>query len=252
MQVIVDSLLTQYTHEGQGKKTILFLHGWADTAKTFVQLRAELSKEYTVIALDLPGFGGSQAPPKAWGLDEYATFVDHFLDKIRHKPYAIVGHSNGGAIALKSLANGQLTASKVVLIASAGVRSTGGQHAHRYVWNVVAKVGKLATVVLPKRVRSKLRSRLYTAAGSDMLVAEHMQDTFKKVVSEDIQSIAERVTVPVLLIYGDQDTATPPAYAHAFAQKLPNATLEIFHGAGHFVHQEQSYGVAQKIKDFLQ
>lgn len=251
MQVVVDSLLTTFSEVGKGKKIVLLLHGWADSAATFETLAAELKQDFTILSLDLPGFGGTQAPPSAWGLDDYAHFVAQFLKKIHKQPTAIVGHSNGGAIAIKGLANGELTARRLVLIASAGVRKTNAQALHRLGWGAIAKVGKAATIVLPKGARATLRRRLYGAAGSDMLIAEHMQKTFKRVVNEDVLAQATQVTAPALLIYGDQDTSTPSAYAQAFAKALPNATIEIIPGADHFVHQQKSSLVAQKVKEFL-
>src|SRR5689334_4037297 len=124
MQVVVDSLLTRYTREGKGKQ-VLLLHGWGDSAAGFRVLQHALAKKYCVTAVDLPGFGGTQAPPAPWGLDDYAQFVAHFFTKIEDKPvYAIVGHSNGGAIAIRGLGSGVLNADKLVLLASAGIRGT--------------------------------------------------------------------------------------------------------------------------------
>ena len=84
MQVVVDSLLTQYVRKGSGK-TVLILHGWADSSKGLAALTNELAQKYDVIAIDLPGFGATQLPPQAWGLTDYADFVKHFLEKIVQK-----------------------------------------------------------------------------------------------------------------------------------------------------------------------
>ena len=80
-----------------------------------------------MVAVDLPGFGGSEAPPAAWDLDDYAAFLEAFLRKLALDwPYAIIGHSNGGALAIRALSSGTLKADKLVLLAASGVR-TGGQ-----------------------------------------------------------------------------------------------------------------------------
>src|ERR1700761_1960117 len=103
MQVVVDSLLTQYVRTGKGK-VVLLLHGWGDSAAGLRDLQAVLGKRYDVIALNLPGFGGTGNPPVAWGLTDYAQFVAHFLHKIGVSDvYAVLGHSNGGAIAIRGL-----------------------------------------------------------------------------------------------------------------------------------------------------
>jgi len=81
MQVVVDSQLVQYAAQGKGE-LVLILHGWGDSSLGWRDLTAELAKKYQVIAVDLPGFGGSEAPKEAWDLSNYARFVQHFLQKI--------------------------------------------------------------------------------------------------------------------------------------------------------------------------
>src|SRR5581483_4025048 len=98
MNVIVDDLMASYHKTGAGKPLVL-LHGWGDSSKTFAALASELKDKYELYSLDLPGFGGSQAPPQAWGLDDYASFLESWLNKLAIKPYAVVGHSFGAAVA---------------------------------------------------------------------------------------------------------------------------------------------------------
>src|SRR6185437_2487801 len=100
MQVVVDSLLTEYARVGKGK-TVVILHGWADSSKGWVAQAEKLGERFDVITVDLPGFGGTQMPDSAWGLNDYAKSVGQFLAKIRAKPFAVIGHSNGGAIAIR-------------------------------------------------------------------------------------------------------------------------------------------------------
>jgi pimeloyl-ACP methyl ester carboxylesterase len=202
-----------------------------------------------VLVLDLPGFGGSESPPDAWGLDGYATFVGRLLTKLSLRPYAILGHSNGGAIAVHGLATGVLAADRLVLLASAGIRST--DQGRKQLWKAAAKAGKLLSAPLPAAAKRRLRRKLYTAAGSDMLVVEHLQASFKLVVRYDIQHDAERVDIPVLLIYGEADDQTPPAYGRLLHEHFPHSTLELIGGAGHFLHLEQPAKVLALVSEFL-
>lgn len=249
MQVIVDSLLTHYETHGHGK-TILLLHGWGDTVTGLKTLQASLAKKYKVIALDLPGFGGSQAPGAAWGLDDYAYFVGHFLAKIDAKQLkAIAGHSNGGAIAIRGMARGWLSAERLVLLASAGIR---GEYKGRVkALRLITKAGKALTAPLPKSVKERLRKKVYKTVGSDMLVAEHMQETFKRVVTDDVREDAVRIALPTLLIYGDKDESTPLGYAKIFNEAIKGSRLEVLPGAGHFVHLDEPEKAAKLITEFL-
>lgn len=254
MQVVVDALLTTYDRVGSAagskpRPIIVLLHGWGDNASSWLQLRDALADTYDVIALNLPGFGGSQQPSQAWGLTDYAAFVAAFLKKIDAKPYAYIAHSNGGAIAIRGLANGVLSAEKLVLLASAGIRSE--LQGRKKVLRVLAKTGKIITMPLPASVRKSLRRRLYTSAGSDMLVAEHMEATFKKIVTDDIQSDAAKVQQPSLLIYGEDDLSTPVHYGRILHSLIAGSTLETIGGAGHFVHLDEPQQVETMIRKFL-
>lgn len=252
MQVVVDSLLTHYETAGltKGGPLVVLLHGWGDSAAGLKGLQAALAERYAVIALDLPGFGTTEAPHGVWGLDEYAKFVAAFLHKINAGPVAVLaGHSNGGAIALRGLGKGYLHADKLILLASAGIRGEykGRVKALRY----LAKAGKALTMPLPKSVQQKIRKKAYHTIGSDMLVAEHLQETFKKVVTDDTRADAESLTVPTLLLYGEQDDATPVRYGELYHECIDNSTLEILPGAGHFVHIDRAKEVLQAIEEFI-
>lgn len=249
MQIIVDGMLAHYERSGKGP-TILILPGWADTSRSWKSLQTELSKSYDVLVLDMPGFGGSQPPTAAWGLSDYADFVQKFVQKLQPpRLHAIVGHSNGGSIAIKLLSGRQIQADRLALLASAGIRE--GQKGRKGVLYLVAKAGKIVTAPLPRSVRSRLRVQLYQQAGSDLLVAEHMQDTFKKIVSEDMQALAPGISLPTLLLYGTLDKETPVAYGERYASLIPQSRLEILPGAGHFMHVDDTAAVYDKLKDFL-
>jgi pimeloyl-ACP methyl ester carboxylesterase len=248
MQIIVSDLLTAYQRSGKGKQ-VLVLHGWGDSSLSWQQLATELSKRYEVILLDLPGFGGSQAPPTAWGLSEYAAFVAAFVQKAGLKLHAVIGHSNGGAIAIRGLAAGLLQADKLILLASAGVR--GDYKGRNRALRVVTKTGKLLARPLPVSLQKKLRRKVYQSVGSDMLVAEQLQATFKKIITDDVRADAAQLKLPTLLVYGSGDEQTPPRYGELFHHAIAGSVLEILPGAGHFLQLDRPAEVQKLIEDFL-
>ena len=248
MQIVVDSLLTEYARTGDGQP-LLVLHGWGDSSKGWREFQKLLAEDYDVIAVDLPGFGGTQSPPLAWGLDEYARFVREFLKKIQVKPYAIVAHSNGGAIAIRGLAEGLLRADRLVLLDSAGIRDT--YRGRTKIIRLITKTGKVLVTPLPGSIKKKLRRKVYQKVGSDMLVAEHLQETFKNVVTDDVQADAAALKLPTLLIYGEDDLATPPRYGRLLQHLIDGSVLEIVPGAGHFVHLDKPTIVLKLVRSFL-
>jgi pimeloyl-ACP methyl ester carboxylesterase len=249
MQVIVDDLITNCELTGKGK-LILLLHGWGDNLHGLHELQINLAKTHHVLSLDLPGFGSSEAPKTVWNLDNYGNFVADLLKKLDLKqPYAVIGHSNGGAIAVRAISLGLLKPEKLILIAASGIRT--GRHAKRFVLKVIAKTGNAATIWMPERYRQALRKSLYGAAGSDLLVMPQLQETFKQTVRQDVQSDAKSILLPSLLIYAADDEEVPVSDGQRYEQLLKNARLEIIPKAGHFVHLEQSDKVTKLIEEFL-
>ncbi len=247
MQIVVETILTQYFRRGKGA-SIVVLHGWGDTSQSWRAIVEALQDKYDVIVPDLPGFGGTEPPKEPWGLTDYAQFVRDFVQKLNIRPYAIIGHSNGGAIAIRGLGQGVLQADKLVLLASAGVRGED----RRTGLQVVAKIGKAMSRPLPQKTRAKLRSRLYQRAGSDLLVAEHLQDTFKRIVRDDVRADAVYLSLPTVLIYGELDTATPVRYGVKLQEGIEGSRLKVIPGVGHFLHVEAQPEVITEIQAFLQ
>ncbi|MDR1622661.1 MAG: alpha/beta hydrolase, partial [Synergistaceae bacterium] len=105
------------------KPAVLFLHGWGCDFSVFRSCLDRVT-DRRVCALDLPGFGGSQEPPVAWGVDDYADFVAAFLKKLEIRQVTLIGHSNGGRIVIKLAAGKTLPfrIDKIVLVDSAGVK----------------------------------------------------------------------------------------------------------------------------------
>lgn len=249
MQIIVDGLSTRYDLKGKGP-LVLLLHGWGDTRNGLKLIAQHLSENFTVLSLDLPGFGDTEPPKSVWNLDHYAEFIAHTLKKLSFdQPYALIGHSNGGAIAIRGIANKIILPKKLILIASAGIRPS--KTTKRLMYTMLAKSGNVATLWMPQRYRLALRQSLYQAAGSDMLVVPELEETFKKTVREDVQSDAQQIKIPTLLIFADNDDAIPHGSGSRFHTLISKSKLEQIADAGHFVHIDQPEKVNQLIQEFL-
>jgi pimeloyl-ACP methyl ester carboxylesterase len=249
MQVVVQDLVTNCDLSGKGK-LVLLLHGWGDNLHGLRNLHKTLSSKYQVLSLDLPGFGNTDAPTTVWGLDEYGKFVAALLKKLELKqPYAVIGHSNGGAIAIRMVAQGLLNPERIILIAASGIRSD--QSVRRLAFQVIAKTGNIATAWLPERYRGVLRRSLYGAAGSDLYVMPQLQETFKKTVRQDVQVDAEKIHIPTLLIYARDDDIVPLSYGRRYHHLINDSILAIIESGGHFVHQKQPTQVLEHIERFL-
>ena len=226
------------------------MHGWRNDLHSFDAVARGLAASCRIIRLDFPGFGGTEFPQKTWALDDYVRFVADFIKKLDISVDVLCGHSLGGRIIVKGLGSGELHSKKAILIASAGI-------AKKKTWRnrmlkVVAKVGKVVTSVPPFSFwQNALRRKLYAYAGSDYNNAGTLKDTFVKLVGEDLSASAQKITVPVLLVWGDRDMETPLSDGVRLSRLIPGSVLKVLPDAGHHVHQEKPEEVARAIKAFV-
>jgi pimeloyl-ACP methyl ester carboxylesterase len=219
----INGLNITYCQFGSGVP-LLFLHGGRVRARTFRRLLVLLSKKYTVIAPDIPGFGGSDTPTAAWSFADYAVFFDDFLSHLNITQATVMGYSMGGGIALNLAAMSKRTAC-LVLIDASGInrKDKGSYHDMR-------------------RLRFYLTHPSYTLAFA-VLVRDYAQYIWKhrgdrahmkrirQTCFETSNSKALRnITVPTRLLWGSDDWIYPLTVAHEFQKRISQATLETVPG----------------------
>ena len=249
MRCIVDGLAVEYEDIGTGKTVVVMLHGWKDDMHTFDGITQSLQNSFRVVRVDLPGFGGSEAPKGDWMLDDYIGFVKDFLIKLNIRPDILVGHSFGGRITIKGIAKKILSTKKIVLISSAGVARR--KTLKNSVLAVLAKIGRVVTAIPPFSFwKQEIRRGLYEAIGSDYFRVGALRGTFLNIVSEDLSEVAKDITVPLLIIWGSADDTTPLEEGKRLNQLVSGSRLQVIEGAGHFVHKEQPEEVSKLIREF--
>lgn len=247
----INGLDTYYSVEGRGEPVVL-LHGWGASSQSLAPLCEALADAFRVLAVDLPGFGWSQAPPAAWGIAEYAGHVERLLQEAGVGRAALVGHSFGGRIAISLAARQPALVSRLVLVASAGTRPR--RRAGYYVRVAIAKLAR-RFFSLPgwgatgeriiARVSGRLGSRDYRAAGP-------MRPTLVKVVNEDLTPLLPAIQAPTLILWGDQDQEVPKSAMETMADRIPRSRLVVFGGAGHFPFLDAPEKFCGMVKAFLQ
>lgn len=250
MKILVDGQMIEYKNEGTGR-VVVFLHGWGTNLKTFDEMSDMLKKGFQVIRLDFPGFGSSPKPADDWDVGRYARLVGQLIDKLNIDVYAVIGHSFGGRVIIKGIADNHFDTDKIVLIGAAGVKPKGS--ARRGVYKTIAKVGKSITA-LPglRQLRPALRKKLYSSAGSmDYLESQQMQKIFLNTINEDLLPYIHLLVQPSLLIWGENDSETPVADAYKMMNELPHAELVVIPDAGHFVYTDDASAVAKELEVFL-
>lgn len=253
MIIRVDNIPVNYIDEGCGD-VILLLHGWGSNITLFEGIIKTLSPRHRVIAPDMPGFGKTPEPPKAWCVDDYVDFVMKFMESLKLTEVSILVHSFGGRVLFKMNAREKLpyTIRKVVLIDSAGImpKKTWRQKASLRLYKAARCImsTKVLHFLYPDAVedmRKKRGSADYNNA------TPTMRATLVKVVNEDLEPLIPLIKCPTLLIWGDADTATPIADAKTMERLIEDAGLVVCEGAGHYSFLEQSAKVHGALQSFL-
>jgi pimeloyl-ACP methyl ester carboxylesterase len=241
-------LRTRYLVRGEGPP-VLVLHGWSASIEAVHPIVTGLASVATVYALDLPGFGQSEIPPTPWGVEDYQAFVAAFMDALAIERPTIVGHSNGGRIAIRMASTEPERALRLVLVDSAGIRPKRTLGWYRRVG--MAKVGKYAARFLGspgERLRTRFVGR---AASADYLAAGAMRPTLVKLVNADLRPYMPAIAAPTLLVWGSLDTDTPLSAAREMERLIPDAGLVVLEGAGHFSYLDQPARFVRIVSHFI-
>jgi pyruvate dehydrogenase E2 component (dihydrolipoamide acetyltransferase) len=227
---------------------VVLVHGFGGDLNNWMFTWPALEGEARVIAVDLPGHGGSGKQVDIRGIDELARKLLALLDALAIQNAHLVGHSLGGAIAgLAALARPGL-ATSLTLIGSAGLGEeideaylSGFISAERRkdLQGVVAKLFADQSLVSRDMVEGLLRfKRLDGVAAALNAIRAAMIDGGKQRVSllPDIAGLR----IPIRVIWGKQDRIIPATHAGG----LPSSVeVHVFDDAGHMVHMERTKDV---------
>lgn len=247
-KVVVNGLLVNYKVFGNegNQKPMLILHGWPSSSEKWVPTAEILSLSRKIIVPDLPGFGKTQEPPISWSLDTYVGWLNEFTEQVPElkQGFYLLGHSFGGALASKFAINYNQKVEKLFLAAAACIRQkTGRKSFLRY----ISKLGKLISW-LPKYELLRKAFYKFIVRRSDYLrVSENLKDTYLRVIADDLSQKINFIKLPVIIIWGDQDTSTPPEDAEFMKNKIPGAELIMMPGVGHALQIQQPEKLAQII-----
>jgi pimeloyl-ACP methyl ester carboxylesterase len=271
--VDVNGLQVHYKTADQGEPTLMLLHGFGASLFSWREVREPLSQIGSVIAFDRPAFGLTERPlPGDWsGENPYspeaqADLTVALLDELGLERAVLIGHSAGGTIALLTALRHPERVQALVQVGAAVyegggtpgwlrpllrtpqmrhlgpllVRSIGarGQDLIRSAWHDPGKI----TPQIVAGYKKPLQAENWDHALWEFILASHPLD---------LPNRLEEITVPVLVITGDDDRWVPTPQSVHLADELPNAELAILPVCGHVPQEECPEPFLQAVTDFL-
>jgi pimeloyl-ACP methyl ester carboxylesterase len=255
----------RFVRAGSGPPLVL-IHGLASSLYTWQAALPRLASRYQVIALDLPGFGGSEQPPDLAFEDLVAT-VAALLEALELESSSLVGNSLGGATAAAVAARWPERVRALVLIDAAGFQHglDDAPALVRYsLWLPPALVEWL-----PLR-RPFTRLALEQVFHDDSKVTgERVEEylapllrpgalaSFRSLLSarpEDLARMREglpEISAPTLVVWGSEDAWIPASHAERFRAAIPEARVERLPGCGHMPQEECPEALLSVLELFL-
>lgn len=260
-----------YRRVGTGPD-VLFVHGWPVSGATFRRLLPHLVDHVTCHVIDLPGAGSSRfTADTPLSVDQHIESVRRVIDLLELDEVAVVGHDSGGMIARHAVAGDPR-------LAAMGLINTEQPHGLSWRFKLflaargMAGFGAGLGWVAGKRRLRRNPLVLGDAFADSALLDGEFDEFFLQPLHDlperqraavrvlrsfdvqyvhDLAAVHERITVPVQLVWGDQDPFFPLAWAEEMVDTFPDARLEVVKGAGLFSHEERPADVAQALLPVL-
>ncbi len=238
----------KYLDEGEGE-VILLLHGLFGALSNWDEVVNKFSEKYRVMIPLLPIYDKSSRKEGVTGLTQ---FLERFIDEMKLNHMIIMGNSLGGHIALIYTLNNQEKVSKLVLTGSSGLfeNSMGGSFPKRGSYAYIKERVEY-TFYDPATVSKEYIDEVFETTTS-IPKCMAIVGIAKSAQRHNLANELHEITVPTLLVWGLNDTITPPLVAHDFNRLIPNSTLRFIDKCCHAPMMEQPEKFNLILEDFLE
>ncbi len=261
-----------YIDEGKGE-VVLLVHGLASNAGFWRYNISELSKHFRVIAIDLPGYGKSDKGDYTYKMTFFANSLKNLIDELNIEKVNFVGHSMGGQIGIWFSLMYPERVNKLVLASSAGFEKFQRGEGE---WLKSVVTVKSVKTTPEEGVRRNLSNNFYNWNPElEWMVEERVRmakakdfDYFARAVSRSVKGMIDEPTidkldelsVPTLIIYGDNDGLIPNPYLHPgfpkdvfenAHKKIKNSKIYEIKNCGHMIMIEKPQEFNIAIIQFL-
>ncbi len=270
---MVDGRQLSYLEAGPtGGPVVLLLHGLLSDSSTWEPTMAPLAAHgFRVIALDLLGHGESDKPRIGYSLDDFADSVSAFLTILDVGPVTLIGHSLGGAIAMKFVKSHPDQVERLGLVSAGGL----GKQVHVILraTNLPGVAGLLRLTVNPRTARVYSRPSIHRVLGLRPEAVANLSRMGRSIMSTPgrtsfVSAARWAITptgqlgdmiehgylaadLPTLIVWSAHDPIIPVSHAHAAHLRLPNSRLELFAAGTHEPHRREPQRFADAVAAFV-
>jgi hydrolase, alpha/beta domain protein len=249
--IIIDGIKMHYDETGPSDGyPVVLMHGWGCDHTTVRSIASTLEKGMHVFSVDLPGHGKSDEPTSVWGVEDFTRYIERFISLQGIDRPVLIGHSFGGRITL--LLSSRNPIPKIVLVDAAGIKPKRSLSYYRKVYSFKIMKNFLMLVYGKEKGRAKVEEWRGKKGSSDYRNSSPvMRSVMSKCVNEDLKHVMLSIKASALLIWGENDTATPISDARMMERLIPDAGLVSFPGCGHYSFLDNPMGFRAVLREFL-
>ncbi len=261
----VDGLRIRYVRRGSGPAVVL-LHGIASSLYTWKDVLPGLAADHDVIALDFPGFGGSDVP-QALSAELLRASVIGLMDRLQVPSAALAGNSLGGAVASFVAARHPQRARHLVLIDAAGFRLAPETRPALLRYSAGPLGAALERLPRPRPIVGLALRQVFfdpslvTRERLDEYEAPLLRPGAVRAVrsmlnapatgAAEYEALLRGLRQPTLLIWGADDRWIPVADAERYASSIAGARKVVLPDCGHMPQEERPAETLRLIREFL-
>ncbi len=256
MKVASNGIVLHIEEQGSGELSLVFLHYWGGSSRTWRLVTAELAQRFRTIAIDHRGWGHSDAPDAGYALSDMAADVAGVITALNLRRYVLVGHSMGGKVAQLMASRRPAGLAGLVLVApspptpmslpaAARETMTGAYESRAAVEATIDNV--LTAKPLPEEIRKQVTEDSLKGASAAKLAWPLATS------QEDITHQVGNIDVPTIVIAGELDKVdTPNVLKTELLSRVPTASIHVLAGTGHLSMLESPLEIATLIRRFCE
>jgi pimeloyl-ACP methyl ester carboxylesterase len=268
-RAVVDGREVNYVSLGEGSgdaQPVVFIHGLGGSWQNWLENMPAIAETRRVVALDLPGFGGSETPAEPISITLFARTVEALAEQLDLGHVAVVGNSMGGFTAAETAIRHPDRVERLVLVDAAGISiAEAGKVAQRVGRILVSGGGREipdplrvlkrpgflqiafgAVMRHPTLIQRDLLAEQLTAVGAPGFAA-----SLEALLSYDFRDRLPEIEAPTLVVQGEDDVLVPLGDAREFERRIPRATSLVLEDTGHVPMLERPATFNRALLEFL-
>ncbi len=238
----------KYIDEGEGE-VLLLLHGLFGALSNWDRVIKDFSDSYRVVIPLMPIY---EMPLKTAGIEGLVEFIENFVNYKQLKDLTLLGNSLGGHVALAYTLSNESNVKRIVLTGSSGLfeNSMGGSFPKRGSYDYIKeRVGY--TFYDPETATEELINEVFEITSS-IPKCMRIVAIAKSAQRHNMAKEITKIKIPTLLVWGLNDTITPPIVGHEFNRLMPNSTLRFIDKCGHAPMMEHPERFNMLLNQFLE